>query len=135
MYIARFTRMRQSYRAALHGIFHATNDEFCAQLCSAEITKIRHFMEVVTSVDHQERVGNFSGLGVAMVAQKRFFSAFEQHQRVFTTRKQQGRALKRGGDFAQDENGFLFQRVQVRVAEMHIGEVQIRQMLGRRLVR
>jgi hypothetical protein len=32
--------------------------------------------------------------------------------------EQQGRALKSGGHFAQDEDGFFFQRIEVAVAEL-----------------
>jgi hypothetical protein len=49
---------------------------------------------------------------------KGFFSAFQHHQGVFAARKQQGGALKRGRDFAQDEDRFFLQGVQVRVAQM-----------------
>ncbi len=48
---------------------------------------------------------------------KGFFSALEHDQGVFTTRKKQSGALKGGGYFAQDEDGFFFQRIQVGVAE------------------
>ena len=123
--------MRQTHRAALHGVFDAANDQFCTQFRSAKVAEIRHFMEVVAGVDHQQRVRNLAGFGIAVVAQKRLFSAFQQHQRVFAARKQQGRALKGGGHFAQDEDGFLFQRVQMGVAQMHVGEVQIRQVFAR----
>jgi hypothetical protein len=42
---------------------------------------------------------------------KGFFSAFEQHQRVFAARKKQGRALESCGDFTQYEDRFFFQSV------------------------
>ena len=77
-----------------------------------EVAEIGHFGEVVAGVDHQQRVRECGR------SAKRFFGAFEHHQRVLAARKQQGRALEGGGHFAQDEDGFFFQRVQVGVAQM-----------------
>jgi hypothetical protein len=46
------------------------------------------------------------------------FGALEQHQRILAAGEQQGGALERGGHFAQDEDGFFFQRIQVLVAQV-----------------
>jgi hypothetical protein len=54
---------------------------------------------------------------------KGFFGALEHDQRVLAAGEQQGGALKGGGDFAQDEDGFFFQRIQVGVAWLRAGSV------------
>jgi hypothetical protein len=49
---------------------------------------------------------------------KGLFGALEHDQRVLAAGEQQGGALEGGGHFAQDEDGFFFQRVQVLVAQL-----------------
>jgi hypothetical protein len=44
---------------------------------------------------------------------KGLFGAAQHDQRILAAREQQGRALKSGGDFAQDEDGFFFERIEV----------------------
>ena len=103
--------MRQPHGATLHGVFHAAHNQLGLQLFGARVAEIGHFMEVVAGVDHQERVGNAAHAEC-------FFGAFEHHQRVFAAGKQQGGPLKGGSHLAQDEDGFLLQRIQVRVAQV-----------------
>ena len=52
------------------------------------------------------------------LAPKAFFGALEHDQGILAAREQQGGALEGGGDFAQDEDGFFFQGVEVRVVEV-----------------
>ena len=110
MHIAAFSRMRQAHGAALHGIFHAAHNQLCSELLRTQIAEGRHFGEVVAGIDHQQRVGNAAHA-------KGFFRALEHHQRILAAGKQQGRAFKRSSHFAQDEDGFLFQRIQMLVGE------------------
>ena len=80
VHIARLARMRQPHGAAGHGVFHAAHDQVSAKLLGAVVAKVGHFMKVVAGIDHQQRVGN---LAAAAAVHESFFSAFEQHQRVF----------------------------------------------------
>ena len=84
--------------------------EFGAQLLGAHVAKVCDLGKVVTGVDHQQRVGQTAFA-------KGFFSAAQHDQRVFAAREQQCGALKDCSDFAQNENGLFFQRIQVVVAE------------------
>ncbi len=93
---------------------HAAHDQLGAQFLRAEVAEVGHLGEVVARVDHQERVGN-AGLWLGA---KGLFGALEHDQRILAAREQQGGALEGGGDFAQDEDGFFFQGVQVRVVEV-----------------
>jgi hypothetical protein len=68
--------MRQPHGATRHGVFHAAHNQFGLQLLGARVAEIGYFMEVVASVDHQERVGDATDT-------KGFFGAFKHHQRVF----------------------------------------------------
>jgi hypothetical protein len=77
----------------------------------ARVAEVGHFGEVVAGVDHQQRVGDAARA-------KGLLGALQQHQRILAAREQQGGALEGGGHFAQDEDGFFFQRVQVLVAQV-----------------
>ena len=116
VYVAAFARVRQAHGAARHRVFDAAHDQLGAEFLGAKVAEVGHFREVVAGVDHQQRVGDAANA-------KGFFGALEHHQRVFAARKQQGGALKGGGHFAQDEDGFFFQRIEVAVAELvqHLG--------------
>ena len=92
--VAALARMRQPHRAPRHRVFDAAHNQLRTQFRSTKVAEICHFMEVVARVDHQQRVGDFAralgtgcARGIPLVAQKRFFSAFQQHQRVFAARK------------------------------------------------
>jgi hypothetical protein len=69
----------------------------------------------MTGIDHQQGVGNSPATAAVYEG---FFGTPEQNQRILATGKKQGRTFKRGGDFPQNKNGFFFQRVQMRVAQM-----------------
>jgi hypothetical protein len=111
VHVAALARVGQAHGAALHRVFNAAHDQLGAQLLGAAVAEIGHFLEVVAGVDHQQRVGDAARA-------KGLFGALEQHQRILAAREQQGGALERGGHFAQDEDGFFFQRVQVAVAQV-----------------
>jgi len=110
VHVAALAGVGQAHRAALHRIFDAAHDELGTQLAGTLVAKVGHFGEVVTGVDHQQRVRQLPGA-------KGFFGALEHDQGVLAARKQQGGSFKRGRHFAQDEDGFLFQRVEVAVAQ------------------
>ena len=111
VHVARFTRVGQAHGAARHAVFDAAHDQLCFQFRSALVAEVGHFGEVVASVDHQQRVRNAARA-------KGFLCAAQHHQRILAARKQQRGALERGGDFAQDEDGFFFQRVEVGVGQV-----------------
>ena len=104
--VAAFVRARQAHGAACHRILHAAHDQVGLQFGSALVTEGGHFGEVVAGVDHQQREGDAA-------AAERLFCAGEQHQRVLATGEQQGGTFEAGSNFAQQEDGFLFQGVQV----------------------
>ena len=56
-------------------------------------------------------------------APKAFSAQRSMTSESFAAREQQGGRSKSGGDLAQDEDGFFFQRIQVAVAELaeHLG--------------
>jgi hypothetical protein len=110
VHVAALARVGQAHGAAGHRVFDAAHDQFGPQFLGAEVAEIGHFREVVAGVDHQQRVGNAARA-------KRLLGALEHDQRVLAAREQQGGALEGGGDLAQDEDGFLFQRIQVGVAQ------------------
>ncbi|MNT02008.1 hypothetical protein D3C72_1364950 [compost metagenome] len=116
VHIARFARVRQAHRAACHGVFDAAYDQLGAQLLGAKIAEVGHLWEVVAGVDHQQRVGDAARAEC-------FFRALEHDQRILAAGKQQGGALEGSRHLAQDEDGFLFQRIQMLVAQVaeHIG--------------
>jgi len=111
MHIARFAGVGQAHGAACHGVLHIAHDQFGAEFPGPGVAEIGHFMEVVAGVDHQQRVGDAART-------EGFFRALEHHKGILAAGEQQGGALKGGGDFAQDEDGFFFQRVQVLVGEL-----------------
>ena len=110
VHVARFARMRQAHGAARHRVLDAAHDQLGAEFLRALVAEGRHFGEVVAGVDHQQRVGDAAGA-------EGLLGALQQHQRILAAREQQGRALEGGGDFAQDEDGLFFQRVELRVGQ------------------
>ena len=76
-----------------------------------EVAEVGHFGEVVAGVDHQQRIGDAARA-------EGLLGALEQHQRILAAREQQRRALEGGRDFAQDEDRFFLQRVEVAVAQL-----------------
>ena len=110
MRVARLVGACQTHGAARHRVFDAAHDQLGAQFFGALVAEVRHLGKVVARVDHEQRkrdAANAEG----------FLGAAQHHQRILATRKQQGRALEGGGHFAQDEDGFFLQRVEVAVAE------------------
>ena len=104
--VARLARMRQAHGAARHRVFDAAHDEFGTQFLCAQITEVGHFGEVVAGVDHQQRVRNASRA-------ESLLGALQQHQRILAAGEQEGGALERASDFAQDEDRFFFERVEL----------------------
>ncbi len=56
--IAWFIRVGQAHRAAFHRVFHTAHNEFGTQFFGAAVAEIGDLAVVVTSIDHQQRVGN-----------------------------------------------------------------------------
>ncbi|OQC14426.1 MAG: hypothetical protein BWX79_00880 [Alphaproteobacteria bacterium ADurb.Bin100] len=111
VHVAAFARVGQAHGAARHRVLHAAHDQFGVQLLRAGVAEIGDFHEVVTGVDHQQRVGDATRA-------ESLFGALEHHQRVLAAGEQQRRALEARGHLAQDEDGLLFERVQVGVAQV-----------------
>ena len=111
VHVAAFARVGQAHGAALHRVLDVAHDQFGLQLGGAAVAEVGHFGEVVAGVDHQQRVGDAADT-------KGFFGAAQHHQRILAAREQQGGALESRGHFAQDEDGFFFERVQVGVAQV-----------------
>jgi hypothetical protein len=106
--------MRQAHGAAFHRVFDVAHDQLGAQFLRAQVAEVGHLVEVVAGVYHQQRVGDAAHA-------ESFFRALEHHQRILAARKQQGRALKGGRHFTQDEDGFFFQRIEVGVGQPRDG--------------
>ena len=117
VHVAALARVGQAHGAFFHGVFDAAHDQLGTQFLGARVAEVGHFLEVVAGVDHEQRVGDAAVTGGACFFSEGFFGALEHDQRVLAARKQQGGALESGGDFAQDEDGFFFQRVEVGVAQ------------------
>ena len=110
MHIAALTGMGQPHGASLHRVLDTPDNQFCAELPGAKVAEVGHFGEIVSGVDHQQWIRQAAGT-------EGFFGAFEHDQRILAAGKQQGRALESGGNFPQDEDGFLLQRIQMAVAQ------------------
>ena len=122
VHIARLARVGQAHGATLHRVFDVAHDQFGLQFLGAEVAEIGHFGEVVAGVDHQQRVGDAADA-------EGLFGALEHHQRILAARKQQGGALEGSGHFAQDEDGFFFERVQVgRAQRVNLEFVNVREV-------
>ena len=137
VHVAAFARVRQAHRAALHRILDIANDQLGAQFLRTEVAEIGDFREVVPGVDHQQRVGDTPATGGAILATggavpapEGLLGALQNDQRILPARKQQRRPLERGRHLAQDEDGFFFQRVQVRVAQVVAGRLAVQGVVG-----
>ena len=117
VHVAAFARVGQAHGAFFHGVFDAAHDQLGTQFLGARVAEVGHFLEVVAGVDHEQRVGDAAATRGACFSSEGFFGALEHDQRVLAARKQQGGALESGGDFAQDEDGFFFQCVEVSIAQ------------------
>ena len=108
--VARLVRAGQAHRAPGHAVFDVAHNQLGPQLLGPLVAVGNHFREVVAGVDHQQRKRQAAHA-------KGFFRALEHDQRILAAREQQRGALKRGGHFAQDEDGLFLQGIQVAVAD------------------
>jgi len=118
MAIARFERVRQAHRAALDGIVNVTDNETLAHLGDPAVAELDHFGEVVAGVHVQQRERQ-PAIEVAPCVPflERLLGQPQDHARILAAREQQGGALEGGDGFAQDEDGFFLQPVEVRMVE------------------
>ena len=73
MHITGLARVRQPHGAASHRIFNTAHNQIGTKLLGAVVAEVRDFFEIVTGVNHQQRVGN-------VACAEGFFGTFEQHQ-------------------------------------------------------
>ena len=117
--VARLQRVREANRAAFDGVLQMAHHQTFAHLGHTAVAEFDHFGEVVAGVHVQEREGQAAfEVAIFIFGFEGFFCQAQNNARVFATREQEGRALKRSHGFAQDEDGFFFQPIQVAVVEL-----------------
>ena len=105
--------------AAPDRIFEVADDQALAHLGRPPVAALGHFGEVVAGVHMQQREGQAAFVRTVCTARlEGLFGQPQHHARILAAREQQGGALERGHGFTQDEDGFLFEPVEVGVVEV-----------------
>src|SRR5262245_32443653 len=86
--------------------FVAMHDQTRADRPRELVTEREHLFELVTGIDVQQRKRNRPGM-------KRFPRQMHKHTRIFSDRIEQNRIAELRDDFAEDVNGFRFERFQM----------------------
>ena len=109
-------RMRQAHGAALHRVLEmAARSARSPSSATRRVAELGHLGKVVAGVDISSGYGRRPRTAVGAALLKAFSAHLQQHQRILAAREQQGRALEGGRHFAQDEDRFLLEPVEVAV--------------------